>query len=219
MSLIRQAPAEPAADWSGRETESLQRGLDFLEVAASASQVSQLETYARLLLKWNRTYNLLGATTAQGVIEGHLLDSIASLPALLQWLPSKGPGQDRMLVDVGSGAGLPGVALAIMLPDLATLLVEPIGKKAAFLRQVIAHCRLSHVRVLEQRIEQFNPAASMDREVVIPYTGVIPHFICRAFTSLARFAVLCRPHMQPGSRLFAMKAARVQEELADLGEQ
>lgn len=232
MTLIRHSPARKASGWGPTETASLKGGLDAIGLQATPTQIEQLQTYAVLLLKWNRTYNLLGATTAQALIESHLLDSLAVLPALQRWLSDDNP----ILLDIGSGAGLPGMALAIMLKQLPITLVEPIGKKAAFLRQAIALCKLPLARILEGRVEDLSrvedlvsltPSGGGRREAAAwgrPENGsqdkrhpsMTPHFICRAFASLDRFNSLCAPHLKTGSLLFAMKASRVGEELAQL---
>jgi 16S rRNA (guanine527-N7)-methyltransferase len=214
MNLIRQAPAATASEWGLPESRQLDQGLQVLELQPSPQQIDRLRVYGSLLMKWNRTYNLLGATSVQAVVEQHLLDTLAILPALTRWLPTQRP----LLVDVGSGAGLPGLLLAIMQPDVTHALVEPIGKKAAFLRQAVAACRLTNAHVLEQRIED----ARLDAVPVPPGDTdqpVVPHFICRAFTSLERFVALCLPHLRPGppaSILFAMKALKVSDELKQL---
>jgi 16S rRNA (guanine527-N7)-methyltransferase len=206
MTLIRQSPAETRTGWGTAESGLLARGLDELGLKASPTQLAQLQTYGELLLKWNRTYNLLGATSSKSLIQSHLLDSLAILPALARWLP----GEEPALLDIGTGAGLPGIVLAIMLERVPIALVEPVGKKTAFLRQAVAQCALPSVRVVECRIED------LDLSRDLPEGFARPHFICRAFTSLARFCDLCRPHLRDGSLLFAMKAARVAEELDQL---
>jgi 16S rRNA (guanine527-N7)-methyltransferase len=233
MNLVRQPSFEDRSTWGKEATLQLDRGMARFGVAATSTQMNRLRTYGTLLLKWNRTYNLLGTTSAETLVDEHLLDSIAVVPALMRWLspgqasaapdepvgaadapcdPAAAHWNGRRLVDVGSGAGLPGLVLAIMLDDLAVTLVEPIGKKTAFLRQAVAECRLPQVTILEAKLEDLTPAelngSSNERSQ--------PHFICRAFTSLERFAELCKPHLQPGSLLFAMKALRVAEELEQL---
>jgi 16S rRNA (guanine527-N7)-methyltransferase len=206
MMALRQAPPRTVSGWGSEQTEALDRGLRELCLQTTAGQSAALRRYGELLLKWNRTYNLLGATTAATMLEDHLLDSLAVLPVLASWIPPGPPA----LVDVGTGAGLPGLVLAIVLPHVPIVLVEPIGKKAAFLRQVVAECRLSTVTVLEARIEDVSP-----RDIAAD-PAISPHFICRAFTSLGRFTELCAPLLRDASLLFAMKAARVSQELQQL---
>ena len=202
MTLTR--PRRVTTDhWETADGERLRSGLERLAITMHASAIPALEHYARLLLKWNQTYNLLGATTKAALIDDHLLDSLTVITPLERWLaPVSG-----LLHDVGSGAGLPGVPVAIARPDWPLILIEPVGKKAAFMRQVIAECRLTNVRIIEGRIET----------LAAPAAGDPPrHFICRAFTTLDRFASLCAPHQSRHSLLFAMKSIRVTEELNTL---
>jgi 16S rRNA (guanine527-N7)-methyltransferase len=214
MMALRQARTQDPYDWSSEHTTVLENGIRDLGLEATQSQQDSLRRYGQLLLKWNRTFNLLGATTAQAMLEEHLLDCLAVLPALGRWWPNGA----RTLVDVGTGAGLPGMVLAVMLPDLRVVLVEPVGKKAAFLRQVVAECGLRTVEVVAARIEDvpsgelapIAPGASREE------AAVTPHFICRAFTSLSRFAAICESQRTDGSLMFAMKAAKVPEELSQL---
>ena len=123
MTLVRQKAADTPAPWGTDQTTALERGLRKIGVDATPGQQAQLRHYGELLLKWNRTYNLLGATSAQAMVEEHLLDSLAVLPALRAWLPV----ESSVMVDVGTGAGLPGIVLSIMRADLPIILVEPIG--------------------------------------------------------------------------------------------
>jgi 16S rRNA (guanine527-N7)-methyltransferase len=209
MTLVRSRPSAVPAGWDQQDAALLDRGLDELSLEPTATQRQQLHTYAQLLLKWNRTYNLLGATTAAALVQDHLLDSLAVLQAIRRWLPL-----EAHLFDIGSGAGLPGIVLAIMLAPLDVALVEPSGKKAAFLRQAVPVCHLENVQVIESRIEAIG--ATVGSEASAGGRLGTPHFICRAFTSLSRFAALTRPHLHDGSLIFAMKAARVGDELVAL---
>jgi 16S rRNA (guanine527-N7)-methyltransferase len=207
MTLARLRAAETTPRWTALDTARLEEGLRKLGVTATRAQTVRLQAYGELLLKWNRTYNLLGATSGPGLIDDHLLDSVAIVEPLVRWLGSS----PATLIDVGSGAGLPGIVLAIMLEQLKVIPVEPNGKKAAFLRQAAAHCKLATIEVAECRLEDLRPAAFGIGQATPPR-----HFICRAFTSLARYATLCRPLMDNGSLLFAMKAVRATEEIAEL---
>jgi 16S rRNA (guanine527-N7)-methyltransferase len=217
MTLARLRAADPRPSWKTEDSRRLEQGLALLALNASGAQVGGLQAYGELLLKWNRTYNLLGAGTGDALVQDHLLDSLATLPVLTRWLPSSGAN----LLDVGSGAGLPGIVLAIMLDDLRITLVEPNGKKAAFLRQAVARCKLRNVSVAESRIEDLAVATTRISKAPGTPTGSddLPapcHFICRAFTSLNRYTTLCRPYLGNGSLLFAMKAVRVREEVSEL---
>ena len=177
---------------------------------ATPAQQQALRAYAHLLLKWNRTYNLLGTADPDAVLASHLLDALAVLPVLQRWLPS----DDGPLVDVGSGGGLPGIPIAIMRPGLPVVLVEPVGKKAAFLRQAVAESGLEKVTIREARLESLSGPELGGRPGNCAQATT--HFISRAFASLADFAALCAPRCAPGSLIMAMKAARVETEIAEL---
>lgn len=213
-SAARPHPAPVArrgqAGWTPAHDRALQRGLEAIGLEADPAQRDALGAYARLLLKWNRTYNLLGTVDPDAILESHLLDSLAVVPVLDRWLPADA----APLVDVGSGGGLPGIPIAIMRPGRTVVLVEPIGKKAAFLRQAVAESRLVQATVREARLEALSRS---DIATPAENTPVVSaHFICRAFTSLAGFANLCAPRAGPGSLVMAMKAARVEDEIMEL---
>ena len=192
----------PARAWDGTAASRLAGAIDALGLTVPSAPLTAIERYAGLLLRWNATFNLLGATDPDDLVDLHLADSLAALPALDRWLP-RGPID---LHDIGSGAGLPGLILAISRPQWSLTLVEPVSKKAAFLRQTVAELRLPNVRVVEGRVEALPPAPA----------APVRHFICRAFTALDRFHALCQPVSHPDSLLFAMKAAKVHDEIAAL---
>src|SRR5690606_2435421 len=111
------------------------------------------------------------------------------------------------------GAGLPGIPIAVVRPDLTVVLVEPTGKKAAFLRQAVAECHLGNVSVHEARLKALSPL-----DLAVGGRGLLasPHSTCRAFASLTDFARLCLPLANVESLVMALKAARVDEELVEL---
>ncbi len=190
------------ARWQQADTDRLLTMARQLDIPLEPEATERLATYAALLLRWNRTFNLLGATTTEELLDLHLLDCLAINPVLERWLPSPSPH----LHDIGSGAGLPGIPLAITHPKWALTLVEPVSKKAAFLRQSVATLGLGNVSVIEDRIEALPP----------PEAGRERHFISRAFTALERFNRLCSAAGTDHSLIFAMKAAKAPEEIAEL---
>lgn len=206
--------ATSTAQWGPEHDAALAQGAAAMGVRLDPAQLTQLGRFARLLLKWNRTFNLLGTDDPRAVLDSHLLDSLAVVPALERWLPPDA----APLVDVGAGAGLPGIPIAILQPERTVVLVEPVGKKAAFLRQAAAECRLASVTIRETRLERLTAG-----EIGAPFIAVArdstqatAHFISRAVTSLTGFARLCAPLATADSRVMAMKAARVAEEVAEL---
>ena len=176
---------------------ALERGLEQLALALPASASEQLLQYLALLDKWNRIYNLTAIRDPLGMVSHHLLDSLAALPHLPLAAGAR-------VADAGSGAGLPGIPLALARPQWQVALIEANQKKAAFLRQARIELELANVEVHEGRIEAWRPA---DR------FGLV---ISRAFTRLADFVATCRHLVAPRGVLAAMKGKHPRAELADL---
>jgi 16S rRNA (guanine527-N7)-methyltransferase len=166
---------------------ALQRGLGELRIEVPEEAPGQLMRYLDLLAKWNRTYNLTAVRDPLEMVTHHLLDSLAVVPHL----PMTG---DR-LADIGSGAGLPGIPLAIARPQWQVTLNDASQKKTAFLRQAAIELKLANVAVHAGRVEAWRPAARF---------GVV---ISRAFAGLARFISSCRHLVEPGGVLAAMTGA------------
>lgn len=176
---------------------ALQRGLGELAFALPAGAIEQLLAYVELLAKWNRTYNLTAIRDPVQMVSHHLLDSLAVLPHL----PLRA---GERLADVGSGAGLPGIPLAIARNDCAIVLNDSSHKKAAFMRQAIIELGLRNAEVHEGRAQAWRPAL---RFAVV---------ISRAFAGLAAFVEACRHLLAEGGVLAAMKGSHPREELAAL---
>ena len=172
---------------------ALDRGLAELGLELPAGARERLLEYVALLVKWNRTYNLTAIRDPLAMVAHHLLDSLAVLPHL----PLAGAG--ARLADAGSGAGLPGIPLALAQPQWRVALAESSQKKAAFLRQAAIELALDNVEVHEGRVEAWRPAALFD--VVIS----------RAFAALAEFLALCRHLAAPNGVLAAMTGAAPQD--------
>jgi len=175
--------------------EPLHAGLTALGLDLEPAQEEKLLAYLALLSKWNRVYNLTAVRELAAMVTQHLLDSLAVLPYLVGV---------RSLVDVGSGAGLPGIPLAIARPELAVTLVEGSHKKASFLQQACLELDLRGVAVAWERVERFVPPAPVDAA------------ISRAFAELREFVRLARHLLAPGGLLLAMKGVYPLEELAQL---
>jgi 16S rRNA (guanine527-N7)-methyltransferase len=167
---------------------ALDLGLAELHLALPDAARAQLIDYVALLAKWNRTYNLTAIDDPLRMVSHHLLDSLVVLPHLPM------PGE-ASLADAGSGAGLPGIPLAVARPEWRVALAEASDKKCAFLRQAALELGLRNVEVHQGRVEQWRPA---QRFAVV---------ISRAFAELARFIAVCRHLVAPGGVLAAMKGA------------
>lgn len=174
----------------------LARGAKEMGVALSDSQAARLLAYMALLNKWNKAYNLTAVRDPDEMVSRHLLDSLSVLPFV---------GDGRWL-DVGSGGGMPGVILAIMLPDNEFTLLDSNGKKTRFLTQVKMELGLDNLQVVNSRVEAFSPDLSFD--------GIVS----RAFSSLADFSHLTRHLSTVETQWLAMKGLYPDEELQVLPE-
>ena len=160
-------------------------------------QMRGLLAYLELLERWNATYNLTAVRDREAMLVQHLADCLAVVSPLSRRL-----GSGRLL-DVGSGGGLPGVVLAIMLPTVQVFCVDAVGKKAAFVQQVAATLALPNLRGLHARVETLKEAAF---ELITS----------RAFASLEDFTRMTRPLLAPGGAWLAMKGKRPDAEIAAL---
>ena len=130
----------------------LRAGLDALHLSLSDAQVQALLDYQTLIGKWNKVYNLTAVRDPAEMLTHHLLDSLAAVAPLQKHLQGRGLSAASLL-DVGSGAGLPGVVLAICFPTLAVTCVDTVGKKAAFIKHVSLALGLSNLTGLHARVE------------------------------------------------------------------
>ncbi len=177
----------------------LQDGLTELGLDLPARVQQKLLAFVALLKKWNRTYNLTAIRDEGEMVTQHLLDSLSLLPVL----PETSLIGGRRWADIGSGAGLPGIPLAIARPDLDMTLVEAVEKKSAFQRQAKIELGLENVAVFGGRVESL-PGEQFEAVV------------SRAFAELADFVRLAGHLLVPGGRLYAMKGALPSDELGRL---
>jgi 16S rRNA (guanine527-N7)-methyltransferase len=152
--------------------------------------------------RWNQVHNLTAIEDQADSVRLHLIDSIAVLPVLRQFLKSPTP----RIADLGSGGGLPAIPIAIIQADWRLTLIEAIRKKTAFLQHVRGKLKLKNIEVLSERVEN----------VALQQPGQFDAVISRAFTNLARFLELSLPLLKPDGLVFAMKAKRAHEEMADV---
>jgi 16S rRNA (guanine527-N7)-methyltransferase len=175
--------------------DQLGNGLTELGLQLSGETQGRLLQYIALLTKWNRTYNLTAIREPSRLVSHHLLDSLAVLPHL----------HGASMVDVGSGAGLPGIPAAIVQRQWRVALLDSNHKKGAFLRQAVLELKLDNVEVVTARAEDWKPARLFD--VVIS----------RAFSDLPGFVEVAAHLCAPAGVLAAMKGIYPHEELAQLG--
>jgi 16S rRNA (guanine527-N7)-methyltransferase len=179
------------------QEELLRQGASELGIALTDRQSEQLLAYGALILKWNKVYNLTALRDPATVLTHHLLDSLAAVGAL---------GRERAgaakLLDVGAGAGLPGVVIAILRSDIDVTCVDAVAKKAAFVQQVASELGLRNLRGLHARVETM--------------TGGYEVISSRAFASLPDFASGSIHLLAPNGIWLAMKGRVPSEELAKL---
>ncbi len=169
----------------------LERALGSLGLALAAAQIERFGRYLDLLEKWNRVYNLTAIRGRERMVTHHLLDSLAVLPHV----------QGPRVLDVGSGAGFPGIPLAIASPELQVTLLDASQKKTAFLRQAVAELRLSNAAVETQRVESWETSARFETVAA------------RAFSELAELVAASGRLLAPGGIIAALKGAQPHDEL------
>ena len=179
---------------------ALALGVAELGLTLSQQQVADLNTFLQELERWNRVHNLTSVEGEQASIDLHLIDSIAILPIMREFLSSA----QVQIADFGSGGGLPAIPIAIAQPDWGVSLIEAVRKKTAFLQNVKGKLGLTNASIYSDRVEQ----------VATQEPGKYDAVISRAFTSLDRFLDLAEPFLKPGGLVFAMKAKRADEELS-----
>jgi 16S rRNA (guanine527-N7)-methyltransferase len=173
--------------------ERLERGCAALHLSLTADQHSKLLAYIQLLGKWNRVYNLTAIRNPSEMITRHLLDSLAVIPYI----------KGTRVLDVGTGAGLPGIPLAIALPHCEFVLLDSAAKKTRFVVQATSELGLSNVVVKTQRVEKYQAL------------GLFDTVISRAFSSIAEFVTVAGPLCRRYEGvLLAMKGRDPQDELS-----
>jgi 16S rRNA (guanine527-N7)-methyltransferase len=180
-------------------SERLARALNVLRLSATPTQQATLLRYLSELLRWNKTYNLTAIRDLDQALVHHIFDSLSLVNPVRQVLASH-PTEVSGIVDVGSGGGLPGVILAIMLPSAQVTCVDAVEKKSMFVRQMANVLALPNLTAQHARIETLEPLQS----VIVT---------SRAFASLEDFAQLAGRHVREGGVLLAMKGRPPTEEI------
>lgn len=179
---------------SGELTEKLTWGLNELGLHLDDSVQLKLLCYVDLLHKWNRTYNLTAVRKPELMVTRHLLDSLVINPYL----------EAGRILDVGTGAGLPGIPLALIRPDDEFYLLDSNSKKTRFVTQVVSELELNNVTVVKSRVEEFQPGQ------------VFNTIMSRAFSTLANMVSGTRHLLDPKGVLLAMKGVYPVAEVDEL---
>lgn len=162
----------------------LEQGLEEMNIAMPQDGVDRLMDFLRMLVKWNRVYNLSAISDPEQMVRLHLLDSLSVLPFL----------HGTSCIDVGTGAGLPGIPLAIARPDVHFALLDSNSKKTRFIQQVCIELGLKNVLPVHDRVEQYQPEDKFDTVTA------------RAFTALPDMLTKTRHLLTSGGKLLAMKS-------------
>lgn len=174
--------------------EELRRGITALSLNCNEEELSLLLAYMDLLKKWNSAYNLLGGNEAAMLVSRHILDSLSISPYL----------EGSLIADIGAGAGLPGIPLAIMNPDKKFVLIDSNGKKTRFIFQAKIQLGLDNISVENCRIEHYQSKQQIDMVV------------CRAFSTLADALTMLQAIFSDECKLLAMKGRYPEDEIAQL---
>ena len=177
----------------------LEQGAQTLGLQLHADQRQRLLGHLAMIERWNKVYNLTAVRDPAQMLVQHLLDSLSVIAPLRRHTG----GAAAAVLDVGSGAGLPGVTIALACPELAVSCVDTVAKKASFIRQVAAELPVPNLQALHARVETLPPR---------PWQLIT----ARAFSSLADLVALTRPLLAPGGVWMAMKGQHPGEEIAAL---
>ena len=172
--------------------QHLLNGCAALNLEISEDKVAKLLNFIDLITKWNRAYNLTAIKDKQGMVDLHLLDSLTVIPYL----------EGSRIIDIGTGAGLPGIPLAICLPDTAFTLLDSNAKKTRFVQQAVLELKLANVQIIHSRSEEHQPAQL--------YNTVLT----RAFAELPDIIASTRHLLAENGKMIAMKGRCTESELA-----
>ena len=189
-------PAPPSIEFT------LRAGLAALQLALTDGQILQLLDYQALISKWTQVYNLTAVRDPAEMMTHHLLDSLAAVAPLQRYLQQAGLTDSSRLLDVGSGAGLPGVVVAICCPGVAVTCVDTVAKKAAFIKQAVLALKLPNLHSLHARVES----------ITEPFDVICS----RAFASLVDFTQSSANALASRGVWMAMKGKHPVDELSAL---
>ena len=178
------------------DKQELASALQGMGLSHGEAQLAQLEQFIALLIKWNKVYNLTAIRDAKQMVTHHLLDSLAILPYV----------EGKRILDVGSGAGFPGIPLAVFKPEACFTLLDSNRKKTRFIAQAAIELGLKNVEVVTSRVE----ACELDT----PFNTVVT----RAFASVDKILALTCTHCAEGGQLLLMKGVLPEQELKQLPE-
>lgn len=169
-------------------------GIASLNLNVADHQVDQLLDFIKLIEKWNKAYNLTAIRNREEMVRLHILDSLAIVPHI----------EGKRIIDIGTGAGLPGIPLAICLPEIGFTLLDSNAKKTRFVQQAVLELKLKNVAVLHSRVENYHPEQGYDA------------VLARAFAGLPEIVKLTAHLLNKDGVLLAMKGQNPDAELAEI---
>jgi 16S rRNA (guanine527-N7)-methyltransferase len=177
-------------------SDLLRKHINKTQLQVSSKQIVQLVEFVNLLHKWNKAYNLTSVRDPKEMVVKHIMDSIIVAPHLTE----------QQYVDVGTGPGLPGIPLAIMHPDKSFILLDSLGKRVRFMKQVAYELKLANIQPVQSRVEDFASQVPIDA------------VLSRAFASLKDMLHWCQHLVDSAGTFVALKGQLPQQEIEELPE-
>jgi len=186
--------------------------LKYNKIEISEEELIKIESYIKLLQKWNKVHNLISCADLDEIIDKHIIDSLSIMPFIKNYLEKNSQKNNlaKNILDVGSGAGLPGIILAILLPDVPVTMIDSNIKKIAFIHQAITELKLKNAKAINERVEFLEKKQDFQNNFSI--------IVSRAFSSIVNFIELTKGLLNPNGCWAAMKGKYPTEELNDLSE-
>ena len=177
---------------------SFQRGLDELNLTLTETQIDQFLKFYELLVEWNKVMNLTGITEYEEVVSKHFLDSLLMVKAYDMSKVSS-------LIDVGTGAGFPGIPLKIVFPEIKCVLLDSLGKRIKFLDEVVDNLGLNHIELIHGRAEDLAKKEG--------YRENFDLAVSRAVANLSSLSEYCIPFVKVGGAFVPYKSGNIEDEL------
>ena len=168
-------------------TDLLESGINELGIKIPRNLIDNLLIYNNFLVKWNKIFNLTAIRNQKQIFTHHFLDCLAVMPFI----------KSNSILDVGTGAGFPGIVLALCYPEKQLTLVDAVGKKIAFIKQITGELNLTNVRVIHRRVENMDVAEKFD--------GII----ARAFSEMEMLIKLTQPVIASDGYWYGMKSKKI----------